>query len=385
VNICVVTTRHSAKDDRIYYKEVLSLAKRWDKVTLIAPSDGKQEQTFHPRVRFVPLRKRHGFLGRCLMVADALNLLVRLRPDVCSFHDYDLAVVLPFAQALLRAKMVYDVHEFYPLAALPGSLPAMLKGPVRALVARLENAAARRCAFVTPVVEPLTSRFRTTGCRAVTIFNYVREGEIEFSPQRQLQVLDRYRGRKIIIYQGSISPERGLFQMISAMRIVKRYDSSATLLLVGAMSETLENQVNRQVTESSLTGCIEHVSWVDHTSIFDYISVAKIGLIPFLPVGQYPQVLPIKLFEYMACGVPVLAADLPAIRPYMEESAAGLLYDSTSPAALAEAVLKMLASEDALRRMGENGRKAVREKWNWGRMEERLLQAYGELDEHLQL
>lgn len=383
MNICVVTTRHAAKDDRIYYKEVLSLAKRCDEITLIAPSDGDRDFTFHPHVRFAPLKKRRGFLGRCLMVADALNLLMKLRPDVCSFHDYDLAVVLPFARAALRAKLVYDVHEFYPLAALPRSLPAVIRRPIRVLVAHLEEAAARRCALVTPVVDPLTTRFRTAGCHAVTIFNYVRQGEIEFDPQRQHQMLDRYRDRKVIIYQGCISPERGLFQMISAMRILKRHDAGIVLLLVGAVSETLANQVNTQVTEFNLAGCIEHVSWVEHTSIFDYISVAKIGLIPFLPVGQYPQVLPIKLFEYMACGVPVLAADLAAIRPYIEESAAGLLYDSESPAALAEAVLRMLASEEVLRQMGENGRKAVREKWNWGRMEERLLQAYSELDEHL--
>jgi hypothetical protein len=40
----------------------------------------------------------------------------------------------------------------------------------------------------------------------------------------------------------------------------------------------------------------------------------------------------------------------------------------------------MLADEAGLRRMGENGRRAVEEKWNWGRMEERLFAVYDELD-----
>ena len=63
----------------------------------------------------------------------------------------------------------------------------------------------------------------------------------------------------------------------------------------------------------------------------------------------------------------------------MEQSTASLLYDSTSPDALAAGVL-MLSDKDDPRRMGENGRRAAREKWNWDKMEERLLAAYGELD-----
>ena len=59
---------------------------------------------------------------------------------------------------------------------------------------------------------------------------------------------------------------------------------------------------------------------------------------------------------------------------------AGLLYDSTSPDALAAGVLRMLSDKDGLRRMGENGRRAVQEKWNWDKMEARLFEVYDELD-----
>jgi len=380
VNICVVTTRHAAKDDRIYYKEVLSLAKRYDKITLIAPNDRKRDLTFHPSVRFAPLKERRGFLGRCLMVADALNLLVKLRPDVCSFHDYDLAVALPFTRVLIGAELIYDVHEFYPMAAALLGLPRLIRRPFQRFVAVLEELAARRCSVVITAVDPLTERFRKASCHAVTIFNYVRLDGIEFNQQHVCQLLDRYQGKKVVIYHGSISPERGVFHMIQAMGKLRRWDPSIVLLLLGPMSESLLSRVNAQTTEFNLTGCIEHVPWVDHASVFDYISVARIGLVPLLPVCQYPQSLPIKLFEYMACGIPVLAADLPSIRPYVEQSMAGLLYDSTSPDALAAGVLRMLSDKDGLRRMGENGRRAVQEKWNWDKMEARLFEVYDELD-----
>ncbi|UCG42184.1 MAG: glycosyltransferase [candidate division WOR-3 bacterium] len=380
LRVCVVTTRHAAKDDRIYYKEVLSLAKRYDTVTLIAPSEKAQEFGFHPHVRYVPLQERQGLVGRALMVREAVQQLRRQRTDICHFHDFDLAAVLPFVRVLIGAELVYDVHEFYPMAAVLLGLPRLARSALQRSVAIFEELAARRCSMVIAVVDPLTARFREAGCNAVTIFNYVRQGEIGFNRQRQRELLRRYQDRKIILYQGSLSQERGMFQMIGAMRTLKRHDPRIMLLLVGELREPLLSQVNEQRTEFDLTGCIDHVPWVSHTSVFDYISVARIGLIPFLPVGQYPQVLPIKLFEYMVCGIPVLSADLPAIRPYVEESKAGLLYDSTSSEALAERVIQMLSDEEGLRQMGENGRRAVREKWNWGRMEERLLKAYCDIE-----
>jgi glycosyltransferase involved in cell wall biosynthesis len=119
--------------------------------------------------------------------------------------------------------------------------------------------------------------------------------------------------------------------------------------------------------------------WVEHQSIHRYLSHSKIGLVPLQPTVKFRRNIPIKLFEYMACGLPVLGADSTSVVPYVRESGAGRLYDSTSFEALARGVVTMLGDVVALRRMGENGRKAVREKWNWSKMEDRLLAVYDEL------
>jgi glycosyltransferase involved in cell wall biosynthesis len=105
-----------------------------------------------------------------------------------------------------------------------------------------------------------------------------------------------------------------------------------------------------------------------------------LGLVPLQPTEKYMRNIPIKVFEYMACGLPVLGADLPPIARYIEESGAGRVYDSTSVESLAANVLDMLANEAELARMSKNGLRAVRERWNWERMEARLLEAYDELD-----
>jgi len=67
----------------------------------------------------------------------------------------------------------------------------------------------------------------------VTIFQLCRLDGIEFNQQHVCQLLDRYQGKKVVIYHGSISPERGVFHMIQAMGKLRRWDPSIVLLLLG--------------------------------------------------------------------------------------------------------------------------------------------------------
>ncbi|WP_243669690.1 glycosyltransferase [Methanoculleus chikugoensis] len=95
----------------------------------------------------------------------------------------------------------------------------------------------------------------------------------------------------------------------------------------------------------------------------------SIGLLVFQPDYYNAYIgLPNKLFDYMLCGLPVVASDFPEIRKVVAETECGVLVDPTDPPdAIAEAITYLLEHPDAARRMGgENGRKAVLERYNWG-------------------
>jgi glycosyltransferase involved in cell wall biosynthesis len=76
-------------------------------------------------------------------------------------------------------------------------------------------------------------------------------------------------------------------------------------------------------------------------------------------------VLPLKLFEAMACGVPVIATDLPGQGELVRTEAAGLVIPVGDPPALARAVAQLRADPEDARRMGQAGAKAVRERHSW--------------------
>jgi glycosyltransferase involved in cell wall biosynthesis len=81
----------------------------------------------------------------------------------------------------------------------------------------------------------------------------------------------------------------------------------------------------------------------------------------------------------MAAGIPVIASDFPAWREIVERNRCGVCIDPFDSAAIAGAIDYFVLNPGAARRMGENGRRAVLEKYNWSIEEKKLCDFYAAL------
>jgi glycosyltransferase involved in cell wall biosynthesis len=92
---------------------------------------------------------------------------------------------------------------------------------------------------------------------------------------------------------------------------------------------------------------------VEHDRVRDHLLAADAGLL-FYPRTQFLSCFssPLKLFEYLACGLPVLATDLPTTREVIDHDRNGLLIDSEDPQTLADFLVNALRDEPRLRRLG---------------------------------
>jgi glycosyltransferase involved in cell wall biosynthesis len=82
------------------------------------------------------------------------------------------------------------------------------------------------------------------------------------------------------------------------------------------------------------------------------------------------------MFEYMAAGIPVIASDFPLWREIVLGNQCGLCLDPMDPATIAKAIDYLLQHPNEARQMGENGRRAVLERYNWSVEEVKLLDFY---------
>jgi glycosyltransferase involved in cell wall biosynthesis len=380
MKICMLSTAHSPLDDRIYYKETVSLARKYGHIVLVAPGEKSDYRDDVPGIEYVPIKKSGTMLSRLLALPRAVITVLKIRPRVCHFHDFELIFALPFIRLFSRCKVIYDVHESYPEVALESKkIPQAIRPCFSKLISASERILSGLAHCIITPVDGISERFRKFHNNVSTIFNYPRRDIFVPDGDKLAELKKRYNGRIPIIYQGGISRERGLFQMIDAMKILKAGMPEIILLLVGPINDGLLEEAKSKIVENSLNDSIEIVGSVPHKEVVNYVSISKVGLVPLLPTRQYLKAIAIKQFEYMACGVPVLGAKMPLIESYIKASGCGRVYDSTSPEALASGVMEILSDESEWKRMSEAGREAVKNLWNWDEMEKRLFAVYEEL------
>jgi glycosyltransferase involved in cell wall biosynthesis len=166
--------------------------------------------------------------------------------------------------------------------------------------------------------------------------------------------------------------------MLEAMN--KLADPVSELVLVGRIdTQKLEHEVMLYVNAHRLGQRVKLEGHKPYERLHKYLKDATVGLIAFEDLPHTHIIIPTKLFEYMAFGLPVVASDLPTIRPFVEGTNCGILVPPSDVLGLAAAIEHIFAHPAQAQQLGENGRRAVLDHYNWEAEERKLLSLYEDL------
>lgn len=367
--VCILTSVHMPFDGRVFHKEARSLAKAGYDVTLIARHD-KEEVV--DGVRVLPLPEAKSRLQRMTKVTRRLyRLAVREDADVYHFHDPELMIV---GLRLKRRgkKVIWDAHEHYPNSILDKYYIAR---PLRRLISRsfdlFERAVVRHFDYVIYTTPLVGARYATMKVQSGRVENYPIVGLSESLPRQP---------QEKIVYLGGMSRIRGLVEVVTAFAEVVRRHRTWKLCLVGSCSPaSFETELRDLVRKLGVEANVEFIAWVPYDEKEKLSSQAAMGVITYLPCSNNTSCLPNKLFDYMLVSLPVIASNFPLYREVVEGSRCGLIVDPSKPQEITAAMEHLIEHPDEARRMGENGRRAVLEKYNWENESEQLLRIYNEV------
>ena len=145
----------------------------------------------------------------------------------------------------------------------------------------------------------------------------------------------------------------------------------ATLILAGDHDKsTFENGIGKVIYTGKL----------NRKEVNELYGKARLGLVILLPAHNYVESLPIKMFEYMAAGLPFVASDFPLWKKIVEENNCGICVNPRDTNDVSEACRFLLDNPEKGQEMGCKGRELVMKKYNWNVEEEKLLEFYKNLE-----
>lgn len=367
MRICMLTTTHRPHDGRIFEKEAKSLAKEHD-VTIIAPSeDGGVRDDGD--VRIVTIPKPASTLLHPVTLWRVFWACLGEECDVVHCHEPDALLLALLLKAVRGKKVVYDIHEHWP-SEIPFDLglpdAAVLTRTLASLISPVELLLARFADAKVAVSESVAERFRGNGTEPVIISNY---SVTDLAPP----VPKARNGHGVVYMAGNMQLFHGIRECIQAISRVKAKFPDVSLTLVGNVREDIGAIAAKTDPRPEIT----MTGYLPYREMYETLCRGSIALLVFQPDYYNTYIgLPNKLFDYMLCGLPVVASDFPEIRKVVGGAGCGVLVDPTDPGAIAEAIIYLMEHPEEARRMGENGRRAVLERYNWGEMERRLLEVY---------
>ncbi len=291
--------------------------------------------------------------------------LLKMNWDVLHSVNFDTFFFSIIVAKIKEKPVVYDIFDFYG---------DMMEGFLRPVISNLDKFIMR---FADVIIIADDSRItqindKNLGNDIITVNN---------SPEESLfQIKNKISsdGRKFRIFLGGkIIEERGTDLIISAIKDMK----DVQLIVKGFCSEEkYRNKLLAMINDMKNVNM--DLNGVPYEEITQNMLKADLTIAlydPSIPNNKYAS--PNKLFESMASGIPIIVNDDTPMANIVREENCGLIVPFKNYNALREAIFRIKDDQALQQKLGDNGRNAFANKYNWKIMEKRLMGIYDQFAE----
>jgi glycosyltransferase involved in cell wall biosynthesis len=231
----------------------------------------------------------------------------------------------------------------------------------------VEQAVLRRADRVVAVSEELKRWLVSLGVeegRVTVVPNAVDPRRFEVTPQERAAVRRRLdvNGTPVVAFAGTLKPWHDPTILVRAVGLLRERGVVTRLLIVGDGPQ--RPAVEELAHERGLDSLLTFTGAVAHDEVPSYLGAADVAAVTYHPeTGRYFS--PLKLYEYLAAGLPVVAAELGEIPHCVRAGETGFLYPPGDAEALADGLAALIADRERAAALGRNGREHVMRHHTW--------------------
>ena len=363
IKVCHVTSAHTRYDVRIFEKECSSLAKKGYDVYLVVNDDKEDEKKNGVHIvstKFLPRNRKERIIDSMSnIVAKAKSI----DADIYHFHDPELMRIFSkFENG--KCKLIFDAHEDTQMQIMDKEwIPLFFRKIVSSAFALYQRKKLKKCEAVITVTPKIAQKLKEHNNNVHIVTNYPI-----LSPMHSRQ--DTTTENKYIFFAGGITTDWCHESIIQA---INKLDG-------------IRYKLAGRADEKYLTTLKQTEGWnkVDYLGKIEHSEVEKIYVeaIAGMAVNECTQIKGegtlgnTKLFEVMAASIPVICTNYKLWKEIVEINNCGICVESNNSTQIFNAIKYIADNPDTAKQMGENGRKAVENIYNWATQEKELFNLY---------
>lgn len=293
----------------------------------------------------------------------ALWILSKRRFDVVitMYHTIHLA---PFSALLIskfaHAPLVIKCHDVVPTVSRWGSLEKIFNTFTSKLDALALKYSTKVLALSSELAYVMRKLYAVPEDRFLIVPNGVDTrmfecGKRDASLRRRIGL----RGRKVLLYMGSVEPpyrKEGVKFLMRAMPRAQTEVSNLAFVIVGSMSNSVNQELLTLASSLRLEKSVFLVETVQHEDMPLYISAADVCVGPLCSSLETYGSTPRKVLEYMACGKPVVVSKGGVSSDMVEDLRTGIVVNYGNVEELASRLVNLLSDTSFADKIGDNAR-----------------------------
>ena len=360
--ICLVTSGHPSFDERIFWKFGLTLTENDFEVMIISSNEQLQIEK-----KGIKINSFNGNdLDKNNKIKRFYNFINDFNPQIiiCSEPLPVIAAVKFGRKQKNKVKVVLDVTEFYPhqnaLTGLHG-----IKKYLKYLTLSLFNVYAANAANQLIIGEKNKAK----------LFNWI-------APFKKKNIIGYYSPKKFFnfsykelsnpitfCYLGEQSKERGFYRFINVIKKLSLNSNySFKLIFIGSSSDRTIKYLN-----SSKNIEIEEMDWTEYDGLSDVMRKANFFIDLRNKNKIFNRSLPIKIFDYMACGRPVIFSNLDSLSELSDIKSFAHLVEPDEINTVVKILNNYLSNKELYTTHCKEARRLFEEKYNWELLGDKLL------------
>lgn len=388
LKICFIADKHDLYDDRIYWKMAVPLHGLGYEVHYLLIGEKDEIGETKEGIRFQMFRLKTFSTNRYLNF-----LLKRLNPN----NNYSKL----FEEARRIEADIYHFHDLW-INRIGGKLKALKHRPVVVYDAR-EPYAEDYVSYIRPwpgfkiFIRIFAILVDTWEKRKSKAYDLVIANE-EIVQKKFAKIIGEEKAKVLynfsdaledfqdfgadekeydLIYSGAITKLRGAFLILEGLVKAKQELPNIKLVFLGKYyPENLKDELQHFIEKNDLIQNVYLKDAVPYREVADYYNISRVGLVLLQRVKTYEISMPIKLFEYMSFGLPVIASNFGHMKKYVDKDSCGILVEPDNAVQVGSAMVELLSKRKLYETYSKNGRQAALKNYRWEYEFERLLSYY---------